>query len=173
MYLIFDTETTGLPKDFKKPFSDIDNWSTARCVQLAWQLHDRFGELIDSGNDIIRPVNFEIPLASTKIHGITNEIANQEGIDVQEVLKKFNKALANTTFLIGHNLNFDINVMSSEYYRLHEKITLGEFKVIDTMKTTIDYCQLRFGKEGVVSLVEPKGMFKDCLLYTSPSPRDS
>ena len=51
--------------------------------------------------------------------------------------------------------------MSSEYYRLHEKITLGEFKVIDTMKTTIDYCQLRFGKEGVVSLVEPKGMFKD------------
>ena len=41
----------------------------------------------------IRPVNFDIPLASTKIHGITNEIANQEGIDIQNVLHQFNQAL--------------------------------------------------------------------------------
>ena len=38
MFLIFDTETTGLPKNFKAPISDSDNWP--RMVQLAWQLHD-------------------------------------------------------------------------------------------------------------------------------------
>ena len=161
MYLIFDTETTGLPKDFKKSFSDLDNWSTARCVQLAWQLHDKFGALIDSANDIINPVDFEIPLTSTKIHGITNEMAHKEGIQIEDVFKKFNKALENTTFLIGHNIEFDINVISSEYCRVNESINLADFKVIDTMKTTIDYCQLRLGKEGVVSSVEPKGVFKD------------
>ena len=53
MYLIFDTETIGLPTDFNAHYSDVQNWETARCVQLAWQLHDKFGVLIDSGNDII------------------------------------------------------------------------------------------------------------------------
>jgi len=38
MFLIFDTETTGLPKNFNAPITDVDNWP--RCVQIAWQLHD-------------------------------------------------------------------------------------------------------------------------------------
>jgi len=45
MYLIFDTETTGLPKDFKAPITDADNWP--RCVQIAWQLHDDMGNLVE------------------------------------------------------------------------------------------------------------------------------
>ena len=45
MYLIFDTETTGLPKKFNVPISDLDNWP--RCVQIAWQLHDYDGSLIE------------------------------------------------------------------------------------------------------------------------------
>ena len=39
MYLIFDTETTGLPKNWNAPVSDIDNWP--RCVQIAWQVQER------------------------------------------------------------------------------------------------------------------------------------
>lgn len=38
MFLIFDTETTGLPKKWKAPLDDFDNWP--RMVQLAWQCHD-------------------------------------------------------------------------------------------------------------------------------------
>ena len=29
MYLIFDTETTGLPKKWNAPISDTDNWPTS------------------------------------------------------------------------------------------------------------------------------------------------
>ena len=46
MYLVFDTETTGLPKKWNAPLSDSENWP--RCVQLAWQLHDSKGILISS-----------------------------------------------------------------------------------------------------------------------------
>lgn len=46
MYLIFDTETTGLPKKWNAPVTDIDNWP--RCVQLAWQVHDKPGNCIDN-----------------------------------------------------------------------------------------------------------------------------
>ena len=83
MYLIFDTETTGLPLDFSKPISDFENWGEARCVQLAWQLHDENGILIEASNDIIKPNGFEIPLESIAIHGVSSAIANKHGISIE------------------------------------------------------------------------------------------
>ena len=53
MYLIFDTETTGLPKKFNAPITDLDNWP--RCVQIAWQLHDYDGRLIEHNDFLIVP----------------------------------------------------------------------------------------------------------------------
>ena len=69
MYLIYDTETTGLPKDYNAPLTDVDNWP--RLVQLAWQLHDGKGNLINQGNKIVKPEGFSIPFNSVKIHGQT------------------------------------------------------------------------------------------------------
>ena len=66
MYLIFDTETTGLPNNWKAPLTDFDNWP--RLVQLAWQLHDIKGNLIEKNNLIIKPSIFNknnIILSST------------------------------------------------------------------------------------------------------------
>ena len=48
MFLIFDTETTGLPKKWNAPISDSANWP--RCIQLAWQLHDNNGKLINNNS---------------------------------------------------------------------------------------------------------------------------
>ena len=45
MYLIFDTETTGLPLNWKAPLTDFNNWP--RMVQLAWQIHDKTGDLVE------------------------------------------------------------------------------------------------------------------------------
>lgn len=58
MYIIFDTETTGLPRDYNAPMSDVDNWP--RLVQIAWQLHDAKGKLLSNHNYIIRPEGFTI-----------------------------------------------------------------------------------------------------------------
>ena len=60
-YLFFDTETTGVPQDYKAPSSDTDNWP--RMVQLAWILTDDEGSRLHSGNLIIRPDGFEIPVS--------------------------------------------------------------------------------------------------------------
>ena len=116
MYLIFDTETIGLPKDFNAHYSDFNNWDTARCVQLAWQLHDRHGILIDSGNEIVKPEGFEIPQASIKIHRITNEIARDSGKQISYVLNQFTTALSKATVLIGHNVSFDIIRRIKSYF---------------------------------------------------------
>ena len=87
MYLIFDTETTGLPRDYSAPITQLDNWP--RLVQLAWQLHDHTGALQSSGNYIIRPEGFTIPFNSEQIHGISTERALKEGVDLKEVLVDF------------------------------------------------------------------------------------
>ena len=71
MYLIFDTETTGLPKDYNAPHTNLDNWP--RLVQIAWQLHDNHGKLINAQNLIVKPEGFTIPFNAEKIHGISTE----------------------------------------------------------------------------------------------------
>ena len=70
MYLIFDTETTGLPKKDQAPISDVDNWP--RVVQIAWQFHDESGKLLENHNLLIKPDGFEIPYSAEKVHGISN-----------------------------------------------------------------------------------------------------
>ena len=109
MYLIFDTETTGLPKKFNAPVSDIDNWP--RCVQIAWQLHDYDGSLIENNDFLIKPDNYDIPYQSEKIHGISTALAEKEGESIEIVLKSFVEALSKTEILVGQNLKFDLNIL--------------------------------------------------------------
>src|SRR5690606_24040994 len=91
MYIIFDTETTGLPKRWDAPITDTDNWP--RCIQIAWQLHDAMVNVIEHQDYLIKPDGFNIPYDSEKIHGISTELAEQQGVPLQEVLVKFNAAL--------------------------------------------------------------------------------
>lgn len=45
MYLFFDTETTGLPMNWKAPITDFNNWP--RLVQLAFLTFDIDGNKIN------------------------------------------------------------------------------------------------------------------------------
>jgi DNA polymerase-3 subunit alpha len=147
MYLIFDTETTGLPKNWKAPITDVDNWP--RCVQIAWQLLDDMGELIEDQNYLIRPDNFEIPYESQKIHGISTELALEDGEPLDEVLEKFNLSLEKSSFVIGHNIDFDVNVIGCEFYRQQIKSCLSSTKLLDTCtEDTALLCKLPGGRGG-------------------------
>ncbi|GAA4825795.1 DNA polymerase III subunit alpha [Algivirga pacifica] len=145
-YLIYDTETTGLPKNFNAPITDLDNWP--RVVQLAWQLHDDHGKLLEAQNYLIKPEGFTIPFNATKVHGITTDRALEEGHDLKFVLETFAEALAKSDRQIGHNLEFDINVMGAEYIRGNVESQLHETEVIDTMKSAVDFCALPGGRGG-------------------------
>ena len=64
MFLIFDTETTGLPRDWNAPLTDADNWP--RCTQIAWQLHDMDGSCISHEDYLVRPNGYTIPYDAEK-----------------------------------------------------------------------------------------------------------
>jgi DNA polymerase-3 subunit alpha len=116
MFLIFDTETTGLPRDYNAPITDLDNWP--RCVQIAWQLHDETGKLISHNNLIIKPEGFTIPFKAVEVHGISTERALEEGIHLTEAFTSFIEALDQCDFVCGHNIEFDINIVSCEFIRI-------------------------------------------------------
>ena len=147
MFLIFDTETTGLPKRWDAPFSDLNNWP--RVVQLAWQLHDYDGSLVSNKTYVIKPVDFDIPFESEKVHGISTLLATQMGEKIQTVFSEFLDDLSSASYIVGHNLKFDINVVSSELYRLDIENQLLNKKVLDTCtENTANVCKLSGGKSG-------------------------
>ncbi|MBG6130483.1 DNA polymerase-3 subunit alpha [Aquimarina sp. EL_43] len=151
MYLVFDTETTGLPKRWDAPISDTDNWP--RCIQIAWQLHDAMGNCIEHQDYLVQPDGFNIPYDAEKIHGISTELATQDGITLQEVLDKFNIALSKTKFVVGQNVGFDVNIMGAEFYRLGLENNLQELPVLDTCtEVTAELCQIPGGRGGKFKL---------------------
>lgn len=147
MFLIFDTETTGLPRDYKAPYTDTDNWP--RVVQLAWQLHNAKGELIEVKNYIIKPDGFTIPYNAEQIHGISTERAMKTGWPLKEVLAEFEKAVLQADFAVGHNIEFDINVMMCETVRTGFNTQLNNKTVADTKTDrTADFVAISGGKGG-------------------------
>ena len=147
MFLIFDTETTGLPKNYNAPLTDFDNWP--RMVQIAWQLHDKTGALINNGAIIIKPVGYTIPFNAVQIHGISTERALKEGQDLKETLKQFGEVVNQTTYLCGHNIEFDINIIGSEFLRCGLPNYVQGKGVIDTKNDeTTEYCAIPGGRGG-------------------------
>ena len=151
MYLIFDTETTGLPKRWNAPITDTDNWP--RCIQIAWQLHDEMGNLLEHNDFLIKPDGFNIPYDAERIHGISTDLAEEQGIDLATGLEIFKKALEKTKFVVGQNLEFDLNIMGCEFHRLGIENNLTELPVLDTCtEHTAQLCQIPGGRGGKFKL---------------------
>jgi DNA polymerase-3 subunit alpha len=151
MYLIFDTETTGLPKSWNAPITNTDNWP--RCVQIAWQLHDEMGNVLEHNDFLIKPEGYNIPYDAERIHGISTELAEEQGIALAEGLVLFNEALEKTTFIVGQNVNFDLNIMGCEFHRLGVENKLSSLPVLDTCtEKTALMCQIPGGRGGKFKL---------------------
>lgn len=147
MYLIFDTETTGVPHNKTAPITDLDNWP--RLVQLAWQLHDGNGKLLRQQNFIVKPEGFDIPYKAEQIHGISTRRALEEGHELMSVLAAFIQDLTRTSQLVGHNIEFDINIIGAEFIR--KQLAPEQFvnlSRVDTGLASTEFCGLTGGIGG-------------------------
>jgi len=140
MYLFFDTETTGLPKNWKAPVTDLNNWP--RLVQLAYLYYDKNGNKISGGDHIIKPEGFTIPAEASRIHGITNDKANQEGKPLLTVLQDFLSLINQAEHLVAHNMSFDEKIVGAEFLRNNMKDSVATKKKICTMQSTTNFCAL-------------------------------
>lgn len=171
--LVFDTETTGLPKTkFISP-STLDQWPY--IVQFSFIIYDSsLNDIVESKDDIIKlPENVLIPEESTKIHNITNELSLKSGLQINEILNVFFDHLRNVDRLVGHNIEFDLNMIKVEISRIinENQVTpeqlklykynlhfLNNYKNIScTLKDSIKFCNIQaINKSGKPYLKYPK-----------------
>ena len=145
MYLFFDTETTGLPRNWNTPVSDLDNWP--RLVELAWLLCDEKGDAVESRSEIVKPNGFEIPAGATAVHGISTARAGAEGVELGPLLDDFARVVDTARVLIAHNMSFDEKIMGAELLRSGVRSNFDKRDLFCTMKTSTELCAIpsRYG----------------------------
>ena len=72
--VVFDTETTGLPKSVEPASKSPNNWP--HLVSISWVVLENTlpHAILKQRSYIIKPENWTIPEDSIKIHKITNEM---------------------------------------------------------------------------------------------------
>ena len=140
MYLFFDTETTGIPRNYKAPASDLRNWP--RMVQLAWLLADEEANEIASAEYLVRPDGFTIPKDAARIHGITTEMAAKNGIDLKSILSGVTPYIQKASVLIAHNMQFDEKILGAELLRTGCPNLVETKQRQCTMQGATNYCRL-------------------------------
>lgn len=145
MYLIVDTETNDLPRDWRAPATDVANWP--RVVQVAWLTFDGAGRETGRFSSLVQPVGFEIHPGAQKVHGISKERALREGRPVADVLASLAEAAAGARLLVAHNLDFDAPVLQAEFLRAGRADPLAKLPRRCTMKQATAFCNLP-GKYG-------------------------
>jgi DNA polymerase-3 subunit epsilon len=141
MYLIIDCETTGLPRNWKAPISNLENWP--RVVQIAWALYDRDDRHLESLTHLIRPDGFAIPDEAHRVHGINTARAMAEGKKLATVLNDLSEATGRSQVIVAHNIRFDESVISAEYLRLNAKPPFAGKRRICTMAGATDFCRIQ------------------------------
>lgn len=172
-FLVFDTETTGLPQSkFISP-STLHQWPY--IVQFSYVIYDSsLNDIVESKDYVIKvPESILISEESTKIHGITNEISAKSGIPINEALNEFFYYLRGVDRIIGHNIEFDLNMIKVELLRIINKDSLTSeqlklykydlhyltnYKNIScTLKDSIQFCNIQLlDKNGKPYLKYPK-----------------
>lgn len=175
LVLVFDTETTGLPKTKFMELDALDLWPY--IVQFSYIIYDTERAAIVEIKDYIVKIPPQVFISdeSTKIHGITNDMCEKRGFQIEDILSEFFYFLGKVDRLVGHNISFDINMLRVELLRIihinNKKINddilkdyknnlfyLNNYKNIDcTLKNSIELCNLQsISKMGKPYLKYPK-----------------
>lgn len=137
--LVFDTETTGLPPRTKS-YTESTAWESCRIVQIAWSIF-RGSELEHKFCAIIKPDGFTIPPFVSKIHGITDAIAYEQGVSIHDVFAELQQDLADVSTVVAHNMKFDDNVLLSELHRYGKDDMVTEWQQKSKVCTMLMGCK--------------------------------
>lgn len=116
-FLLFvDTETSGIPRDWNKPYSSRGNWP--HIAQLAWVVYTREGQEVKAENHYILPSDYDISPASATIHGLTLEFLRANGKPRHEVMERIHADLQQyQPLVVAHFMQLDYHMLGVGFYR--------------------------------------------------------
>ena len=139
--LFFDTETNGLPANYKLGVTATDNWP--RLIQLGWIITDESGNILKRKSQLSYPQSFTIDADVTRLTGITTADAQRNGIALSDVLSEFMADVKSASLLVGHNVDFDMHIMGCELYRMgmNYRVLIDKPSVCTMVRST-DFCAI-------------------------------
>ncbi len=139
--LFFDTETNGLPGNYKLGYTATSNWP--RLIQLGWIITDELGNVLKRKSQLIYPQSFTIDAEVTRLTGITTAEAQRNGVCLQDILPEFMADVESVSLLVGHNVDFDMHIIGCELYRQGmDYRPLVSKPTVCTMVRSTDFCAL-------------------------------
>jgi DNA polymerase III epsilon subunit-like protein len=145
--LVFDVETTGLLPRLKKGEKEQITDNLPYIIQLSFILYDiRNNRIIKSYNAYVRPkINVLIPEKIVQLTGITNEMLDNDGEDIVDVLVELYEAYSECDAVIAHNLEFDSRMVNIETERNYTRLDYELAPYIQWMFDEL-YCKLTYVK---------------------------
>lgn len=146
--IVYDTETTGLPKKSNTRPSLENETDYPHIVQLSYIIYDiETNTVIKIYDQIISiPDDIVISDESIKLHGITREIMREKGISIISALETFLKEIQDADIIVGHNVEFDKIMVHIEMLRNafpNIDMFTSSTKFYCTMKTTVELCAIK------------------------------
>ena len=115
--LFFDTETTGIKSKWNPGF-------VPALVQLSAILQDdETGRVYGEINLINRDCG-EIPVEASNVHGITQALAEEVGIDMDVLEDVFISLAKHADRLVAHNIEFDMDIIKDNMPEVWDMICL-------------------------------------------------
>lgn len=137
-FLVIDTETSGLPKNWQAPYAETDNWPY--IIQIAWIIYNQNHEEVKRENHFIYYKNIDIAESATAIHQITADFLIKNGEDKQTVLNLLISDLSTyKPLVIGHFVAFDLQMLNVEFYRLGQTHALNTLSYFCTMMASTPF----------------------------------
>jgi DNA polymerase-3 subunit epsilon len=116
MYIFFDTETTGVPRNYKASPKDLNNWP--RITQFAFIVTDEKFNIVKTFQALLQPDGWEVPTEKFFIdNNMSTERCKLEGLKAEIVLSEFVKWVNKSDYMVAHNMNFDRPIVTAEMIR--------------------------------------------------------
>lgn len=146
-YLLFvDTETSGIPKDWNKPYSEAGNWPY--IVQIAWVVFTKDGKEVKSENHYIKSNDYTISDVSRRIHGITEDFLQTHGKERKAVMQLLHHDLLEfQPLVISHFAQLDFHMVGLGFYRAGLTNPLLNLPTFCTMTLTHNFKISPFQKQ--------------------------
>ncbi|MFN5771850.1 hypothetical protein, partial [Flavobacterium sp.] len=139
-------QTSGVQINYDAPVHNYNEW--VRAISINWIIYENVhANVFKSASSFRHNINYIIPAGfnvdkeSLNYNSIKFNKLVDNGKNIVEVLKLFLENFEDFDYVIGHNIQFHLNVVLSELYRNGFNYT-KKIKTICLMKIGVDYCKI-------------------------------
>lgn len=137
-FLVLDTETSGLSLPYKKgeppPAADAPGQPRLASLTVLATTPDLQIDEEASISALIRPDGWKMSPGATAVNGITDQMLEERGLPVAEVLRIYAQFIDDGWIVVAHNAQFDTKVLRGELRRAG---------MDDRFKQTLNICTMK------------------------------